>query len=203
MKEWEWKVCETEFVPLFRILEKNGCITDEEYISRGFPQNFTPSGREVIRPHSIDSREWNHRGKPMNHPLLMADQVKHTETAITALRLKESVDKAKFDKMMQSNKAWEEKLESSILNILKPGEESTGFAKTSEMKHFELPTVPELKAFVHCRLYEGISKKRGEPSMPSKKGSQARRFSASVAVSVMHSTGARHMRGDLLHQPAS
>ena len=152
------------FSELYQTMKENGHIPEELYDRIGFPPNTNYNGDEIEKPDGI-SQEMRHRGKILSHDLQRKLRQIKEEAAIAGLKTKIKTDLVVCHDIFTRN-------DEAMKKIFLTGEESP--LEELQIKYFKPPSVKQLRAFIHIRIFNTGTIPNGQGSkIPKNKGNVA------------------------------
>ena len=145
----EYQLCKSTFTELYHLHQENGHVSDNDYERLGFERDRDISGNETRRSAGI-SRECMQRAKCLSHKhqRTLREQLR---SEITALRMAKQLNIVeKVHSILTLNKMVEDHVNAKIQG--RDGDVTLGFQQAT-IADFWKPTVPQLKAFIRCRLF--------------------------------------------------
>lgn len=132
------------FSELYQTMKKNGHIPEELYNMISFLSDANYNGDEIEKPDGI-SQEMRHRAKILSHDPQRKLQQKKEEAAVAGLKTKINTDFVVCHDIFTRN-------DKTMKNIFLTGEESP--LEELQTKDFKPPSVKQLRAFIHIRLFD-------------------------------------------------
>ena len=143
-----------KFSELYQTMKNNGHIPEELYGRLGFPPDTNYNGDEIEKPDGI-SQEMRHRAKILSHDLHRKLRKKKEEAAVSGIKMKTDTDLVVCHDLFKRN-------DEVMKKIFPTGEESP--LEDLKIKDFKPPSVKQLRAFIHIRLFETGTTPNGQGS---------------------------------------